>query len=292
MRYLLLLILATLLALPASAAELLIIQSHSNPLFDQTVRQLQNSCAKRNQTYVMSNYAEFDLDRIVREEQPRVVIAIGDKPLKESMKLRNTSVLYAMTLAANEKQLRNSITGVTMHTSPEQYLKLFKKLGLRRPGVIYNKTKSGAYIERAKTISAEYGVELVSLAIDSPDQAENALSTLRKNGIDSIWMIADTTAVTAESLNSYFIHAQRANLPLISFSRAYLEKGALAVLEASRSKMSDQLCKKLSQMLGGTDPSDIPVSDISEARLETNEVVANKLGISLSGLNQLFTTSR
>ncbi len=277
---------------PATAADLLIIQSHSNQQYDQTVRLIQNSCGKKNQTYIMGDYAEFDLGRIVREEQPRAVLAVGDRPLKESMKLRNTPVIYAMSLSANEKQLRNNITGVTMHTSPGQYLKLFKKLGLRRAGVVYSRTKSGAYIERAKKISTEYGVELVAAAVNSPGETENALSTLMKSGIDSIWMIPDTTAVTAENLNSFFLHAQRENIPLISFSRAYLEKGALAALEASRMKMTGQICEKLSLILDGTGPFDIPVSDISDARLYTNEIVASKLDISLNGLDQLFSTNR
>lgn len=292
MRYLHLFTLALLLALPANAAELLIIQSHSNQQYDQTVRQIQNRCGNRSQTYIMGDYAEFDLGRIVREEQPRVILAVGDRPLKESVKLRNTPVIYTMSLSANEKQLRNNITGVTMNTSPEQYMKLFKKLGLRRAGVVYSRAKSGAYIERAKRISAEYGVELVAAAVNSPSESENTLSTLIQSGIDSIWLIPDTTAVAPESLNSYFIHSQRANIPLISFSRAYLEKGALAALEASRLKMTGQICGKLSQILDGTGSSDIPVSDISEARLYTNEIVASKLGISLNGLDQLFSTSR
>jgi putative ABC transport system substrate-binding protein len=277
---------------PATAADLLIIQSHSNQQYDQTVRLIQNSCGKKNQTYIMGDYAEFDLGRIVREEQPKVVLAVGDRPLKESMRLRNTPVIHAMALSANEKQLRNNITGVTMRTSPEQYMKLFKKLGLRRTGVVYSRTKSGAYIEKAKKISAEYGVELVAASVNSPGESDNALSTLIKSGIDSIWLIPDTTAVAPEMLNSYFIHAQRANIPLISFSRAYLEKGALAALEASRLKMTEQICDKLSLMLGGTEPSDIPLSDISDARLYTNKIVAGKLGISLSGLDQLFSSHR
>jgi len=292
LRYLLLTILALLLTLPASAAELLIIQSQSNPLFDQTVRLLQNSCAGKNQTYIMSDYSEFDLGRIVREERPRLVIAVGDKPLKESLNLRSTPVLYTMALAAEEKPQKRNITGVSMHAAAEHYLSLFKKLGLRRVGIVYSKAKSGAYIERAKKLAAEYGVELVPVQIKSPQEVGSALSKLKNSDIDSIWMVPDTTAVTAETLDAYFQMTKNANLPLISFSRAYLEKGALAVLEASRKKLTDQLCGRITQILGGTDPAEIPVTDIAEASLYTNEVVANRLDISLSGTDGLFKSGR
>lgn len=292
LRYLLLSILALLLALPANAAELLILQSHSNPIFDQTVRQIQNGCGTKSQTYVMGNYAEFDLGRVVREEQPRVIIAVGDRPLKEALKLRSIPVIYTLALSADEKKLRNNVTGVSIHTSAEKYLKLFRKLGLRRAGVVYSRAKSGAYIDRAKSISSSHGVELITAEVNSPNETEAALTALSRKGVDSIWMIPDTTAVTAETLNSFFLHAQRSNTPLISFSRGYLAKGAIAVLESSRKNMTDEVCSNLSQILSGTSPSEIPVADISEASLYTNPNVANKLGISLSGLDNLFNPGR
>lgn len=292
MRYLSLLILATLLATPAHAADILIVQSHSNQQFDQTVRQIQTSCGKKSQTYVMGDYAEFDLGRIVREEQPRVVIAVGDRPLKEAQKLRSSSVLYAMSLSPDESRLRDNITGVTMHASAELYLKLFRKLGLRRVGIVYSKAKSGAYIQRAQKIASAYGIELVATEVKAPTSVESALEGLKKSRIDAIWMIPDTTAVTTETLNAYFVHAQQANIPLISFSRAYLAKGAIAALEASRKRMTDQLCTTLTQLLQGSNPAAFPVADIAEASLHTNETVAARLGISLSGVNQLFSSDR
>lgn len=293
MRNLILTILALLLAMPAHAAELLlIVQSHNSQVLNQTVRQIQNQCGSRNQTYIMGNYAEFDLARIVREEMPRAVVAVGDKPLKEAMKLRTTPVIYTLALSADESRLRDNVTGVTVHVSPDKYLKLFRKLGLRRPGVVYSRAKSGAYIDRVKKLAPGYGVELVGIEINSPSSSDAALTALKKEGIDSLWMIADTTAVTAESLNSFFLHAQRANIPLISFSRAYLGKGALAVLEASSSSMSDQLCKNLAQILNGTTPAKIPVTDVAEASIYTNESVAANLGISTKGLDKLFGSDR
>jgi putative ABC transport system substrate-binding protein len=290
LRTLLLCILATILALPANAANILIIQSHRTPQLDQATRLFQNNCAPKHLTYVMSDYAEFDLGRIVREEQPRVVMAIGDNSLKEAQKLRGVKVLYSMALSADEKKLRDNITGITLHASPEQYMKLFRKLGLHRVGVIYSSAKSGAYIERSKKVAAGYGVEMVAVRINAPTETASALHGLKKKSIDSLWMIPDTTAVTSETLPSFFSLSQNEKIPLITFSRTYLEKGAIAALEASRRKMADQLCSSLKLLLAGADPADIPIVDIDETSLYTNEVVAGRVGISLSGLDALFKT--
>lgn len=292
MRYLSLLILAALLTTPASAADLLIIQSHRNQQFDETVRQIQNSCGKKSQTYIMGDYAEFDLGRIVREEKPRLVVAVGDKPLQESLKLRTTPVLYTMALTAEENRPRKNISGISMHAAPEHYLALLRKLGLRRTGVVYNRKTSGAYMERARKQATEYGVELVAMQIQSPREVVVALAGLKERAIDSIWMIPDTTAVTAETVNAYFLMAQTNNIPLISFSRAYLQKGALAALEASRKKMNEQLCADIVQLLGGADPADLPQEDIAEASLYTNDFIARKLNFTFSGENQLFNSGK
>lgn len=292
MRTLLFSILATILALPAYAAEILIVQSHRTPQLDQAVRQIQNSCNRSHLTYVMSDYAEFDLGRIVREEQPRVLLSVGDNALKEAQKLRSTRILYSMAISVDERKLRNNITGISLHASPEQYMKLFRKLGLGRVGVVYSSSRSGAYIERAKHVAASFGVEVVAQKVDSPTETDSALTSLRKQRIDSIWMIPDTIAVTADNLSSFFRHSQNEKLPLITFSKSYLDKGALAALEASRLKMTAQLCGSLNQIITGAAPTDLPVEDIQEATLYTNESVATRIGISLSGVDSIFKTGR
>jgi putative tryptophan/tyrosine transport system substrate-binding protein len=292
LRYLILLILATLLATPAIAADLLIIQSHRNQQFDQTARKIQTSCGKKNQTYVMGDYAEFDLGRIVREEKPRLVVALGDRPLKEARKLRSTPVVYAMALSAGENLLGNNMTGVSMYAAPENYLKLFRTLGLQRVGVVYSKGKSGAYLAKAEKIAAAYGVKLMPAQIKAPQEVDAALASLTDRKIDSLWMIPDTTAVTAENLGSYFTTAQKANLPLISFSRAYLEKGAMAVLEASRTSMTEHLCSDITRLLSGTEPADIPPDDIAEATLYSNDFIARRLNFSFSGTDTLFRSGK
>jgi len=150
----------------------------------------------------MGDYAEFDLGRIVREEKPRLVVALGDKPLQEARKLRSTPVIYAMALSAGENRLGNNMTGVSIHVSPGNYLKLFSKLGLKRVGVVYSKGKSGAYLAKAEKLAADYGVKLVPAQVKTPRDVDAALANLNDRNIDSIWMIPDTTAVTAENLGS------------------------------------------------------------------------------------------
>ncbi len=289
MRTLLLAITAIMLsALPASAMELLIVQSQRRPVYDQAVRLIQNSCAASSETQVMSEYAEFDLGRIVREEQPRIVIAIGQQAFMEARKLRRTPVVYSLALNVDEDSLADNINGVSMHVSPDKYLKLFKNLHLHRVGILYNPKISGGWLKRARQAAADAGVELVPLVVNSPREVPAALTRLEKLSVDALWMIPDSAAVAPESLDAYFHFAQQESLPVVSFARGYLLKGAVAVLEGSRTAMAEQGCSMIRKILGGTPAAALATVDIYEADLFTNVNVANRLGLKLSGLDRLF----
>jgi putative ABC transport system substrate-binding protein len=288
LRYLLLSILTLLLAIPATATDLLIIQSQRRPAYDQAVLLIQNKCATGAETLVMSDYAEFDLGRLVREEQPRQVIVVGEQALKEARKLRRTPIVYTMALNVDENSLGENITGVTMIASPDNYLKLFRKLQLHRIGIIFDPRRSGAYLKRARQAAAGFGIELVAKEVRSPREVPTALDRLKQSAVDGIWMLPDSTAVSAENVDAYFLFAQQQNLPVFSFARGYLAKGALAVLEVTREKMAEKSCSLLGKLRSGTPAAALPDVDVSEAILHTNESVAAKLEINLSDLKQLF----
>jgi len=285
LRFLFLSITALILAaLPVAAADILIVQSQHRQVYDQAVRLIQNSCGGSD-TLVMSDYAEFDLGRVVREEQPRLVMAIGEQAFREASKLRRTPVVYSMTLNVNENALGDNVNGVSMHVAPELYLKLFKKLQLSRIGVLYDPRHSGAYLVRARTAFAGSGVELVSLAIRSPREVPAALKRL---SIDGLWMIPDSSAIAPESVDAYFRFAQQQNLPVIGFARGYLAKGAVASLEGSHTAIAAQSCAIINKIRKGVPAAEHLILDINSATLSINENVAARLKLKLSGLDQLF----
>jgi putative ABC transport system substrate-binding protein len=267
---------------------MLIIKSQSRPAYDQAVRLIQNSCASNSETMVLSDYAEFDLGRIVREEQPRLVIAVGDQALKEARKLRRTPIVFTMALNVDEQSLGDNIAGVSMNAAPENYLKLFKKLQLHRIGMLYDPHRTGAYLERARKAANDFGIDLISIKVRSAREVPTALDKLKQSNIDGIWMLPDSTAVAPESVDAYFLFAQQQNLPVISFARGYLAKGALAVLEISRQMVGEQSCSLIKKLRKGTPAKELPVMDVSKTTLFTNSNVADKLNMNLSGLEQLF----
>jgi len=277
LRYLILAIAALALApLPAIAAEVLILQGSTSPALEQVTRLVQNDCANRNRTLVLSDYAEVDVQRMVREERPSVVVAIGDHALSAARKIRSVPVIYAMALGAETERVGRNVTGVSMMVSPSSYLQLFHRMKLNRVGVLYDQKRSGAYLQRAREAAGGSGVELIDMQVSSPREVTDRLKDLFKRGIDAIWMIPDTTAITAENLESYFNFAQRSNLPVIGFSSAYLSKGALASIELTRQDIGKNLCIMINGVKNGEQSESI---DPPSGRVRFNDAVARRLGI-------------
>jgi len=279
LRYLILSITALLLAaLPAAAADVLIVQSNHSSALDQMTRIVQNDCSSNHRTLVLSDYADADIARLVREERPSVVVAIGDRALAEARKIRRVPVVYGMTLNTSEEILADNVSGVGMAVSPDSYMKLFSALKLRRIGVIHDRMKTGAYMNRARAAAQRIGIELVILQVRSAKEIPQKLSGLNRKTVDAIWLIPDTTAITPETVDSYFTVAQENDLPVIGFSPAYLSKGALASVELTRQELGKQLCDKIKKSRsdkgsGTTDPA--------RGKLLFNDSVARRLGIGI-----------
>jgi putative ABC transport system substrate-binding protein len=287
LRYLILAIATTLLiALPASAAEVLILQSNLSRTMEQMTRLVQNECAGNHRTLVLSDYAEFDLGRLIREERPAVVVAIGDQALKIAKKQRRVPVIYSMTLNPGEESLGDNISGVSMMVSPKNYMNLFTALKRRRVGVIHDKAQTGAYLRRATEAAHAMGIELVLLPVTSAQQVQHRLADLRKRQVDAIWLVPDSTALTPETVDSYFEFAQQNNLPVIGFSSAYLSKGALASVEVTRQEISRQLCSKIRTARAGHGSG---TTDAPAGKLLFNNAVAERLGIKIPSGSILTT---
>ena len=287
MRVLVLYIALTLLsALPAWAVDVLIVQGSRNAAFSEALKGFQESYHGSTRTLVLSDYAEVDVVRLVKEERPRLVLAVGDAALSASRKVRQVPVVSLMALATLHKGTTGSTSGVGVVPAPERYLRLCKNLGARRVGVIFDPAKTGWYLQRAREAANRLGVELVALEVRKPRETLARLEQL-ENRVDAIWMFPDTTAVTAETAEAYFLFSLKQRLPVVTFAAHYLDKGAVAALDADRADMGRQAGTLASRILGSEHAAEATVLDARQIMIHTNPSVAQKLGLSQSALEKI-----
>ncbi len=276
-------------ALPALAADVLIVQSSHTPAYAEALRGFRTGFEGSTYTIVMSEYADVDVVRLVKEERPRVVLAVGDAALGACRKVRQVPVVSLMALSLTmSKSGGNSVGGVGVIPAPERYLSLFKAIGAKQVGVLFDPNRTGGYFRRAQQAARKVGVELVGREVRNPRETVGKLDHMKGN-VDALWMLPDTTAVTVETLEAYFRFSMEHRVPLVTFASQYLDKGAFAAIEADRLDLGRLIGEQIRQLLDRRDG--LSVADPRKVRLSTNAGVSNKLGISTSDLERAVRTT-
>ena len=283
-------LLALLFPAMAEAYDVLIIQSSRNAAYEDALTGFRSVHRTSERLIVMSDYSEVDVVRIVREDQPRLVLAVGDSALKAARMVRHIPVVSMMALRAAE--LRSSaanITGIDMQINPRAYLSLCRSMKARKVGVVYHPAKSGAYIRKARMEAEQMGIELILREVRLPKGTPTQLASL-SGKVDALWMLPDPFAVTRETVEAYFRFAQSEKIPVISFAAPYLGMGAAAVIEANRVIMGKQTAELAFSLLNGASVSATPVIPPRAASLKSNHSILKNLGLRLPKTDSALTS--
>ncbi len=276
---LIILTLAMLLPSPALAYDVLVLESRRDPAYEEVMKGFHSARNVSEQVIVLSDYGEVDIARIVREDKPDLVLALGDAALAAARKLRQTPVIALMTLAIyNMHTTQPNLTGIGMLAPPERYLAVFQMMKSRRVGMIFDPAKSGWYLKQARQAAQQAGIELVTREVHTSRETLVQLDSL-SGKVDALWMLPDTTAVTWETAEAYFHFSQEQRVPVVSFAGAYLGLGAAAAIEIDRTELGTQAGEMIASMLKGSKTAST-VSWPHKTTFKTNRNVLRQLDIS------------
>ncbi|MDD2852045.1 MAG: ABC transporter substrate binding protein [Desulfuromonadaceae bacterium] len=264
--------------LPALTADVLIVQSGNAPAYAKSITGFKETYKGSTQTILLSDYAEVDLIRIVKEEQPRLVLAVGDLALEKAKKVRQVPVMALMALSYNmSRRSAANIHGISIVASPERYMQLFSTMGIKRVGVVYDNNRTGNYVKEAQQAAGTVGIQLVTNEVDN---SRAVMATLqRMNGaVDALWMIPDTTAVTSVTQEAYFNFTIKNNVPVVTFSEKHLAMGAAVTLGADCADMGRQAGELSTKILNGSTGSSGTAYAPISVKAFFNESVLKKLG--------------
>ncbi|GAC1465260.1 MAG: ABC transporter substrate binding protein [Desulfuromonadaceae bacterium] len=269
---------ATLLPTLAQGYDVLVLQSRSDPAYEEVLKGFRFDKKPSLRMLVLSDYAEVDIVRIVREDHPKLILAVGDAALRTARKVQQTPVVAVMSLGIHDmKASHPNLTGIGMFAPPERYISMFQTMKTRRVGVIYNPARSGWYLRLARLAAENAGIELVTREVSAPRETAERLSTLAGK-VDALWMLPDSTAVTRETTEAYFRFGQQQAVPVISFAANYLGLGAAAVLEIDWIAMGRQADAMVAALLRGKRIDSIPLGFPNGITVKTNPGVLRRLG--------------
>ena len=275
------LILALWLFIPATTwcYDLLIVQSQRSPAYDEVLRGFRAVGKFTEKSIVLTDYIEVDLIRIVREENPTIIVTLGDRALAATKKIRQTPIIALMALSYKGSVADHpSVSGIEIQSPPEKYLSIFTAIKSRKVGVISNSSRSSSYIKNAKSVAAELGIEMIVREVKTSREVSSQLASLAGT-VDALWMLPDCVTSSGEAADAHFLFSASHHLPVVTFSSAYLSSGAAISLEFDRYGMGFQGGEMAEALLQGARMSDVPPETPRKTTLKCNPQVLRRLNI-------------
>lgn len=170
-----------------------------------------------------------NITREVARLKPDIIVAIGSEALTRAARSTTLPIIYTMVLSRPPSLSdRKNITGVdVMPPANVQLSALLDTVpAIKRIGVIYDPAKSGPLVKKMKDAAERAQVTLVERRIESSKEVSGALLDL-EGKIDGLWLVPDTTVVTADTTMFVFSFSLRARIPVLAFSERYVREGAL-----------------------------------------------------------------
>jgi len=271
----------------AFAGDVLVLQSMRVKPFDDALHGFRSVCRAVTKTVVVSDVEGSDMVRMVREERPRLILAVGAEALQRVKKIRDIPIVYLMVL--NPEKVSGgakNIVGVDMSIPPEKYLGLMEQMNLPKlkVGVLYDPEKSGAFVKRIQQSARARGIEITAREVRTPREVPELLSGM-KGSFNVFWMLPDPTVVTSETVEYLLLYAQQNRVPVVTFAGKYVDTGALASLDIDGFDLGKQGGELANRVLEGARPADLPGMEARKTVLKVNRKVAQKLGINLSWID-------
>jgi putative ABC transport system substrate-binding protein len=267
------------LPLPAAAADIVVIKESDIQPYRSAIDGIKSSC-----TCSVQEFGLEDVDEIENalKAHPAAVVAVGTKAFREAQGIRNVPLIYSMVIPADTAgPLPDNISGVSMDIEPGEYISAITALfpDVKRIGLLYDPDTTGEFVRDAEAQAREAGVALIAKSVRDPRRIPALMDDLRKK-IDVFWMLPDETIVQPETVDYLMLVSFQNNLPVFSFSRKLLDRGAAAALVVTPFGMGVK-AGRLVRSLAADKKGPLRVY-AKGARLLVNRNICTKLGVRIN----------
>ncbi len=268
------------------ASRIAVILSADLPPYQKNLEGFRNTCDATIIVYNMLGDEQKGKEIIkkIQANQPNLVLAIGTQAatlIRE--KLNRIPIVFSMVLNPEKHGLiGQNITGISLDVPVKMQFQTMKDIlpGIKKVGVLFDPKESNKIIEDSRKVAEKIGLELMAVKTDSYKEIPRILrQTLSQ--VDALWMIADKTVVTNQSIKFFLETSLNSSVPLYGLSDSYVRSGALVSLTVDYRKNGERAGELANRILSGTDPSLIPIVPPQNIYRSLNTRVARELGLKI-----------
>lgn len=253
--------------------------------YDEALTGFRSRCSADLKHIVVSEFEGIDISTKISDIKPSLIFAIGHEALCRANDIPDIPVVYAMTQKPDSICLRQNIYGISMQIPAEKQIELFSMTlpDIRRIGMICRPDRFTDFIADAGKAAATFNITLITEPISDAKKVPETLASMTSR-IDALWLVPDMAVMTAEIMEYLMLYSMEHKIPLLSFSRKYIETGAVISISAAADQMGRQAAELAEKLIsGGMDSAPPPVSGCRSGVLSVNLTVAGKLGVKVNG---------
>lgn len=261
---------------PASASDIVIVKDAEIKPYWDAIEGFKSSCGCSVREFDLS-----DIDALEKaiKERPDAVLAVGTGAFRKIKTIRSVPVIYAMvTPSETAESPGDNVSGVSMNIAADDYLDSIAGLFPRtkRIGILYNPERAGLFVQDAVASGRARGITLVAKTMLDLRRMPGLLDEMR-NKIDVLWMLPDDALVQPDAVDYLMLFSFENNIPIFSFSKKFVQRGAAAALMAAPFDMGVRAGELLRERGSG------PLRVYARSpRLIVNRKVCTKLGIRMN----------
>ncbi len=238
------------LPLPAAAHEVIVIKDTDIKPYRDAIQGFKTACGCTMKELGLS---DNDVLAIVEAERPSAIFAVGTKAFKKARTIQDVPIIYTMVIPSETAVLSaDNVSGVSMDIAPATYFAAMAPLfpSAKRIGVLFDPEHTGPFVEEASAVARNRGMTLIIKPVGNPQQVPAALNELRDK-VDILWMLPDSTLVNSETIEYLMLFSFQNKLPVFSFAKKYVERGAVAALTIDPYDMGVQAGEQVRHLTGG-----------------------------------------
>jgi putative ABC transport system substrate-binding protein len=231
---------------------------------------------------ILQNYDNSDVELIVTVSTPCLSGACT--------KVKHKPVVFTCVsdpIAAGAGTNRDNhllfLTGVGSFPQVAPHLDLMQKLipNLRAVGTMYNPAEANSVkeISVAREVYKARGIRLEEVAISGSSELLQAVQILSSRDIQVVWVPGDNTCI--EGYEGVVKGARDAHLPLFTDICSLLHRGGLACLGFNPHESGVAAGKLAAQVLGGANPKDLPIQEVSVEEKHISRSNAEQLNLTI-----------
>ena len=226
----------------------------------------------------------------IKKKSPQLFVTLGSAATAQLAKVvKETPVVFCMALnptasgfIRSMNSSGNNLTGASLDIPPQIQFEALRSIvpTAKKLGVVYNPQETEVVVSQAKRAAKEIGLDLIGAPVASGEKVPEALRSLEKS-VDALWSVADGTAFSSGSMETFFLHTLRNKIPFMGLSPAFVKAGALMALSVDYQEVGAQCGGLATRVLAGEYPWTLPITTPQKVTLHINLKTAETIGLKI-----------